>query len=222
MTDGPVGEHLFNDKDTAKLNKVKVDILKQFLNTSRFKRANLPVTFLSSAETVHSFPDLPAAHLPRGFGRRAGAGTFTGARERRGSERTRQRVQRPEARRASRGTRGPRGPRGRELGAPGPAEAPGRPAPFFQGGHVYRRVHSAHSHGAFAGQRVERGPRLCSVVCGFLETVPSRLPVHEREGVQRLLAPLFMTTEPARFQPHDGRFVSLFVVLRLARCLSIQ
>lgn len=78
MTDGPVGERLFNDKDTAKLNKVKVDILKQFLNTSRFKRANLPVTFLSSAETVHSFPDLPAAHLPRGFGRRAGAGTFTG------------------------------------------------------------------------------------------------------------------------------------------------
>lgn len=219
MTDGPVDERLFNDKDTAKLNKVNVDILKQFLNTSRFKRANLPVTFLSSAETVHSFPDLPAAHLPRGFGRRAGAGTFTGARERRGSERTRQRVQRPEARRASRGTRGPRG---RELEAPGPAEAPGRPAPFFQGGRVYRRVHSAHSHGAFAGQRVERGPRLCSVACGFLETVSSRLPVHEREGVQRLLAPLFMTTEPARFQPRDGRFVSLFVVLRLARRLSIR
>lgn len=93
MTDGPVGERLFNDKDTAKLNKVKVDILKQFLNTSRFKRANLTVTCLSSAETVHSFPDLPAAHLPRGFGRRAGAGTFTGARERRGSGTTRQRVQ---------------------------------------------------------------------------------------------------------------------------------
>lgn len=50
------------------------------------------------------------------------------------------------------------------------------------GGRVYRRVHSAHSHGAFAGQRVERGPRLCSVACGFLETVPSRLPVHEQEG----------------------------------------
>lgn len=50
------------------------------------------------------------------------------------------------------------------------------------GGHVYRRVHSAHSHGAFAGRRVERGPRLCSVACGFLETVPSRLPVHEQEG----------------------------------------
>lgn len=68
------------------------------------------------------------------------------------------------------------------AGGAWPGRGPRATCAFLPGGRVYRRVHSAHSHGAFAGQRVERGPRLCSVACGFLETVPSRLPVHEQEG----------------------------------------